>query len=78
MKYTGMHYIKRSAYRELHHCTIFLIDLPKIELYKTQEQRKEKSRYDVENIQQIIEEMGEMIWKELQKLEENYNIYKEQ
>ena len=56
MKNAGIHYTKRSANRELHHCMIFLIDLPKIELHKTQEQRKEKSRYDVENIQQIIEE----------------------
>ena len=47
-----MHYTKRSAYRELHHCTIFLIDLPKIEFHKIQKQRKEKLRYDVESIQQ--------------------------
>ena len=36
----------------------FLIDLPKIEFHKIQEQRKEKSRYDVENIRQIMEERG--------------------
>ncbi len=35
MKYAGMHYTKRSAYRELHHCMIFFINLPKIEFHKS-------------------------------------------